>query len=252
MRQVLDAFELLERTNPSPDKPINWRLVSASTNSPFTVVAEAIPVRPGFDVDAFAREQKLEFVRSFAQLRSGTLPPIWTSTETRRIAKGLLARVANGIASTKFAVADSEPPLTITADDAKFSVPILEAPQLLDHPRVQIGSVEGYLADVSTYYRKAAIKIIVRRTRELVTCLVPEEVRTKINATFDDVWRGRRVIVRGRVHYNDSGSIEQVVASVVDIISDVAMDTGQIRDPSFTNGLSAEEYLKRLRDGEIG
>ena len=47
MRQVLETFEMMGRADPSAETAVQWCLVSASTNSPLTVVAEASPPNLG-------------------------------------------------------------------------------------------------------------------------------------------------------------------------------------------------------------
>ena len=254
MRQVLETFELLDRTNPSPNRPVQWRLLKASTNTPLTVVGEAVGAAPGFDVEQVARAQKVAFLDCFAELRAGKIPPVWSEPEPRRIVKALLHRITNGIAETDIFVGDSQAPLTLTAQDARQALPMLNAEPVIGHPSVQIGSVEGFLHAVTTFRRKPAIRIQDRRTHADVVCLVSEEFRARVSssATLDDVWRERRVIIRGRIHYDATGAIEHVAAGTIDFVPDTIVDSDQIKDRHFTDGLSAEEYLNRFRDGEIG
>lgn len=254
MRQVLDTFELLGNTSPLPDQPIVWRLVSASTNSPLTVVAEAVAALPGFNPDPIAHEQKREFRRCFAELRAGRVPATWNSAESRRKAKGLLARTHNGISALEIFDEASAVPITVTAADAALGEPALEQAAVVGRPRESVGSVEGFLVAVTTYYGKPAIRIRIRRTDAEVTCVVPEEFRQRIvsAANFDDVWRERRVRIRGRLHHTSAGPIERIVATTVEMMPEREIDPRALRDASFTSGLSVEEYLKRFREGEIG
>lgn len=55
---VLELFQLVNESDPEAQGQVQWRLVSASMNSPFTVVAEAVPARPGVLVEPLARRQK--------------------------------------------------------------------------------------------------------------------------------------------------------------------------------------------------
>jgi hypothetical protein len=254
MRQVLDTFELLDRSNPLPNQTVEWRLVSASTNSPLTVVAEAASVRPGVDAASVARVQKKTFAACIAELRSGRLPDIWSSIDTRNTAKRLVARVANGIAATDILFDGTEDSIQLTAEDTRILTPTLNSALHIGHPAVQIGSVEGFLDEVTTYYNKPAIKVLERRSRSSITCVVPDEFAAEIGltATLDDVWRNRRVVVRGRIYYDGAGNIERVIANTVELLSDENIDIARLSDPEFTGGLSAEEYLTRFRDGELG
>jgi hypothetical protein len=252
MRQVLETFEMMARADPTAGIAIQWCLVSASTNSPLTVVAEAKPSKPGIDATEVARVQKSRFRQSIAELRSGRVPSVWNSQEDRKRARNWLRRTHDGISETVIKTDDVDDPLVLTAQDAKVAEPILDQPPLTGKPREQIGSVEGYLVSVETHYHKPAIRIRERRTGADVLCIIPDEFRSQIagETAIDDVWRERRVVVRGRVHYDKAGKIEKVTATKVHPIPGRNIDNASLKDPDFTSGLSAEEYLEKLRDGD--
>lgn len=254
MRQVLETFELLMRADPVSLGAIEWQLVSASTNSPLTVIAEAKATRPGVNVAEAARGQKSEFRRCISELRTGKVPSAWNSLDNRRRAKAWLQRTHNGISTTRIDTDQRDEPIDVTAQDAQIAEPALDLPPLLGKPRVQIGSVEGFLISVETHYHKPAIRIRDRRTGSDVLCIVPEEFRAKISgeAGFEDVWKERRVVVRGRVHYDSAGKIEKVTATTVHTVESRSIELSAIKDPDFTSGLTAEEYLDKLRDGDGG
>lgn len=256
MRQVLETFEMMSRADPSAAATIEWQLLTATTNSPFKVVAEARarPTSPGVDVVNVARSQKAQFRRCVSELRAGKVPAPWNSQDDRRRAKNWLRRTHDGISSTRIDTDGSDDPIELTAQDALLAEPALERPPTTGKPREQIGSVEGYLTSVLTHYHKPAIRIRERKSGTDVLCLVPEEFRSEVagGANFDDVWRERRVIVRGRVHYDSSGKIDSVTASTVRAIPSSGVDVIALQDADFTSGLSAEQYLEKLRDGDGG
>ena len=66
MQQVLDTFRLLTAAS----EGVIWRLVSATTNSPFTVVAEA-------EETGAAVLQMRVFAQSLRELQSGIFPHAW-------------------------------------------------------------------------------------------------------------------------------------------------------------------------------
>src|SRR5258706_1137990 len=253
MRQVLDTVAMMCRADPEAAASIEWRLVSANTNSPLTVVAEAKARRPDIDATMVAVAQKRIFRRCVSQLREGRVPIAWNSPDDRRRAKNWLRRTGDGIAATRIDTGASEDPIVLTAEDAKIAEPVLDAAPI-GRPREQIGSVEGYLIAVETHYHKPAIRIRERRSRAEITCIVPDEFRKQIaeDANFDDVWRERRVVVRGRVHYDGSGKIDRVTATKVHAIAGEAVDVSKIRDPDCAYGLTAEEFVDQFRTGEIG
>lgn len=253
MRQVLETFEMMGRADPGAAASIEWCLVSATTNSPLTVVAEAKSLKPGVDATQVARSQKAKFRRCVSELRSGTLPAAWRSQDDRRRAKTWLQRTNNGVAYTRIDTDPTDEPIEITAKDTLLAEPALDAPQVTSKPKDQIGSVEGYLTGVDTHYHKPAIRIRERKSGASVLCIVPEEFRSQIanEASFEDVWRERRVVVRGRIHYDSSGKVREVIATKVHAVASQDVDVSQIRDPDFTSGLSAEDYLEQMRDGDV-
>jgi len=258
MRQVLETFEMVDRADPATAGAIEWRLVSATTNSPFTVVAEARATRPGVDAAQVAREQKTQFRRCVSELRAGKVPSAWNSQEDRRRARSWLRRTHNAIAATRIDTDEPDTeqqgdPIVVTAQDALLAEPALDLPPSIGKPREQIGSVEGYLTSVDTHYHKPAIRIRDRKSGIAVLCIVPEEFQSQIagEAGFEDVWRERRVVVSGRLHYDSAGRIERVTATKVHTVPTRTIDLSQIKDPDFTSGVAAEEYLDRLRDGDV-
>ncbi len=233
MRQVLDTFAMMGRADPEAAASIEWRLVSANTNSPLTVVAEAKARRPDIDATMVAVAQKRIFRRCVSELRAGKVPIAWNSPDDRRRAKNWLRRTGDGIAATRIDTGASEDPIVLTAEDAKIAEPVLDAAPI-GRPREQIGSVEGYLIAVETHYHKPAIRIRERRSRAEITCIVPDEFRKQI------------------ADYDGSGKIDRVTATKVHAIAGEAVDVSKIRDPDFASGLTAEEYIDQIRDGEIG
>jgi hypothetical protein len=68
-----------------------------------------------------------------------------------------------------------------------------------------------------------------------------------------DVWRYRRVEVRGLIHFSTGGGIDHMDAEEFVFLrprSDLPQ-IDEIIDPDFTGGLRTEEYLRRLRDGTL-
>ena len=117
-----------------------------------------------------------------------------------------------------------------------------------------MGSLEGVLLDVGTDYNQPALLVKDRRTNTDIWCRVTEDVKAKISgeASFEDVWDHRRVIVRGRIRYDDSGNITRVYAQTVIPLKPRAMTLNDIKDTSFGADLDVETYLNQLRDGAIG
>jgi len=257
--QVLDLFELAKEGEADPDRLVAWRLVSATMQSPFTIVAEAVSVVPLMNVDSIARAQKVEFVRNLEQLNHGVVPRAWSRSTLRRRATFVYARNMNGIGRTDVSFQPGETDfaeVVVTPDTAAVAVHALtdDPAHRQEEIKDQIGSVEGVMQQVGTHYNKPAILVRERKTGAEFWCVVTEEFRARIaaEANFDDVWSGRRVVVHGLISYNDVGEIARVTATEVHRVIPTDVPLEKLRDPEFTGGLSVTDYLEKLREGDLG
>lgn len=250
MRQILEAFELLSASGDG----VVWRLVSASTNSPLTIVAEA-------DDSLAAAEQSQVFAESMAQLQAGKFPDAWKRPELQGTAASLLRRFATSGMATQVQVRD-EPTIVVAPSNVVRISGSFEGVEMLrivptfsgEPTKAQAGSIEGELIGVTTYRNKPAIRVRERKSGREIPCVVSEAHASRFSeaATARDVWTKRRVTVRGVLHYQISGELVRVDATEVDHAEAIRTPLPSLRDPSFTQGLSAAEYLERLRAGEIG
>ena len=242
MRQVPDAFKLLERTT---SKTITWRLLEAKTNSPpFSVTAEA-------ENEVVALEQEKEFTRGVAELKAGRVPDIWADDQSRDLVRDLLARVSRG-ANLELVGAIGQP-VRIDAQEAAIGERAINQP-VYEFPRTtktQLGSIEGTLESVESYWNKPAIRLLERKTLASIACELAPELAEELKNTknFDDVWRHRRVLIHGLIQYNRAGRIVRVIATGARVIDPREVPLDEIQDPSFTDGLLSLEYLTKLRDG---
>jgi len=258
-QHVIELFQLMDESDPNSKDQVKWRLVSASMNSPFTVIAEAIAVRPGIKVESFALRQKQAFSRNYSELKLGRIPAAWAGHSARDTVSKVLARNRNGIGITKIEDIGSTP-IIITKDDAE-SVSAAISPVLKElslptpkKSKEQIGSIDGVLRQAGTYYGQPAIQLQERKTHELVWCVVPEEFQHRVSeeTSVEDVWKGSRVRARGKIHYGNDGKVSRVEATSVRRVLAENVPEERIMDSDFTGGLSAEEYLERFRDGSLG
>jgi hypothetical protein len=175
MEQVLDYFLMLG-TAPG----VEWRLVSASTNTPFSVIAEAVSLEPSVDVSVVARAQKQALAKNLRDISEGRIPsdpdfPI-------KIARRALARNFNGIGVTEIDLEQGEL-IKLTPAISQQAVHALDhKPEaLFDLPivREEWGSVEGTLSDVATHHNVPAVRIIETRERVFVWCRLSPELQVK-------------------------------------------------------------------------
>lgn len=259
---IIDLFDLTGASGDNQEGDIIWRLVSVSMSSPLTVVAEAVSARAGVNIDAAARVQKQNFVRNWASLRGGRLPAAWSSGRAHKVAKSFVVRQRQ-IGTTQIVIeerktaAGKDEQIEITRADADASIISVESATFAEpliKPKEQIGSVEGVFLQVATHYHKPAILIKERKTGSQLWCMISEDHQREIarGANFDDVWNGRRIVVSGRIAYDNLGRIFKVSATHIRLITGGEIELRSIKDKDFTGGLASAEYLERLREGQLG
>jgi DNA polymerase III alpha subunit (gram-positive type) len=255
---VLDVFRLVAASTPDVQDEVNWRFVSATMNSPFTVTAEAVAARPDVQIEPIARRQKSAFRKNYTQLSLGLLPSDWATSKTRAIINNILRHNINQINKTTIDVnvEPGEKPISITRIEADIAVAAIANIQPHQPPKTknQIGSIEGRLIQINKYYNKPAIQIVERRTGDEIWCIVPEKFERQISdsASIEDVWKGSRVIVKGQIVFGVNGNVSSVIATDIRRIEAKIISDNQIVDREFTSGLPVPEYLDRLWDGNFG
>ncbi len=246
MHQVLDAISLLDDSN-----EIVWKLVSATTNSPLQVVAEAVSRDRNFDVGLLARDQAQRLSYDLPALLEGHVPEGWSRG---KIAAGnrLLARTRNGIGCTEFILANTP----VIIDASRLQPELSRAGTVDDYVKHnERGSIEGKLIDITTYNGKPAIFVEERKSKKRVVCIISQETLDEIGATIRtrDVWEHRRLSVRGTIIFSGPGKIRVIESDSVRFIQPSRrVEVRDIHDTSFTDGLSITDYLAGLRDGELG
>ncbi len=261
MQQVLDIFDLALQDDPE-GKEIFWRLAAVSMDSPLMVEGEAVGKTQTVDVDRIAKHQKERFGNDIRELSEGRIPQRWRSGPPAELVGGILERCANGIGKTEIVLEKDAPPIEITPQ--KASRAILEYERMVEvlveieqkiarSARSELGSVEGYLHDVGTKSNNPALWIIERVTRKKFWCRISDDLQETIagEATLLDVWRQKRILVRGIISYTDGGSISRVQASSVTLIDPTNVSIDDIRDPDFTGGMGPSEYLDNLREENL-
>lgn len=255
---VLDLFQLVAQSDPGSESTVQWRLLSVNMNSPLTVTAEAVPVYPGAVIEEAAKRQKRAFSSNYKELRSGSMPSAWVATKAARdTATRVLTRNRTSLGRTTVdaSIEPADGPITMTKEEADQAAASVAAnAQMQRRTKEQIGSIEGRLILVHQHYNQPAIQIVERKTQEEIWCIVPEEFQHQISesTSVEDVWNGRRVVVRGRIIYGTDGKISRVVASHVRRVDPKEVREAAIADRDFTGGLPVSEYLERFRDGKFG
>ena len=254
MEQILDFFALA-----TPDDDIQegfgWRLISASTNTPLTVSAEAYGLR-GESVDSQAIAMKSIVAAAIHEIKEGRQPSNWTTGEKNKIAKRIAKRNINGIAKTEIFLDDNKVEI-ITPPIAEQMIWLLSKPReetTINRERKEIGSIEGVILRVGTHYNKPALYVVDRLSKREIWCEIADELQDDIaeNTSFIDVWQNRRVKIRGLLQYDKEGNLSKVYAREVILKPFKSVSVNAITDASFTGGLSPEEYLNKFREGDLG
>jgi hypothetical protein len=261
MSQVLDFFELL--TAEEDRDTIAWNLTFAGTNSPFTAEAEAVSKLDGIDIRAIASTRVAEASEYFSALSNGEVPRSVISTRRRSAAQRLLRRNTGSVGKTTVVFDGATKPAPVILTPSVSAIALENAAKeesagLMYLPsnreRSETGSVEGVLIDVGTDYNQPAIRIIERKSGREIACRVEpsviEEIATSV--TFKDVWEHRRIVVRGRILFDENGVIVRIFARSIRPVSPRIMTLKDIEDKNFTDGLGVLDYIDRLREGELG
>lgn len=257
MQQVLDYFDLLTDQEASH---VVWNLTFASTNSPFT--AEGTPVDLRTNAPAFG--QVAAYVaridRGIRRLAEGEPLDSDFPDNKKNAAERILRRNLNGIGRTKITVFDENSPVEIAPVNAQRSLDIMQVVEdtLYEYlfgtfARKEVGSIEGRIVDLGTDYEEPAVKLKEHRSGREIQCRISKAARDDIERmlTAGDVWRKRRVRVRGTLNYDTAGKLVRVYDGFVSYIEPDDASLSDIKDPDFTGGLPAYEYLERLRGDHL-
>lgn len=260
MRQVLDFLRVTEDAKMSlgrVNENFEWLLDSASTNSPFTVVAMARALDPTVDVSECVRLVKSETSSAFLKFLRREPPPGWITPEGFQSMHSIIRRTANGVDSLNIDFDGEASSLAISHSVAEGILPELaEQVELMtsDLPaRVAHGEITGILGSVGRYRGKPALYL---RTNIYgnVWCVLPSDLidqwadATRLSA----VWKDRKLTVFGRLVYWQGGRLARVEAETVRERGTQLVDIRKLFDPDFTSGLDPIEYLEKLHEGRLG
>ena len=255
LRQVVDFFELLTTAQGENAAAVNWRLVSVTKSSPLQATAEPFAVVAGVDVTAVARLAKRAVYSAFDEITSEGTVPRWLDASAREKIRHILARNTNGIGRTDIKLDDHSPVMMLVTKKAHAGLAALdraEADIVASEPdltKSEIGSIEGNVADATTFRKQPALRIRDRRTNAEVLCVFSDELaRRTADHRWREVWDGERVRVYGRIQYNRKGVPASIRADDITEIRPRELSYSDIADPNFTGGLGPVEYLESEQD----
>lgn len=260
--QLRDYFDILkgveEALAEDGTSALQWRIVKATSNTPIELTAEASAKHFAVDVSRRA-DLATRFTANGLQLLKvrGERPQYFTDKVMLK-AERFFERVTNGLDETKITYeGDRElPPLDITPRTARVAAANVRAALTPpERPYKEIGSVEGTPRTIGRDgFGRLVMWLKERMTGEEVKCLLTGEAEEELGEhQIKEVWESRRMRVHGTLHFKGRGKLTQIEGTQIKFFRDRSdlPEVEDILDEDFTGGLSSEEYLKRLRDGEL-
>ena len=215
VRQLLALIDGLT----TEDGELDWRLMSLSLNSPLRAELRAF-TRNGEDVsdarvvDAAHRGfEVLGAVNDNVGEARAALVALGGADRSRL--KSILQPLKGRTGSVSVSI-PGRFDFSVTSSRAETT---LEAIGRLERrappPAPEMGSVEGRIREVTTYYGRPAIKLARDLTDETVTCVFDAEAIENLGPehTLAEVWAGRRVEVSGKLHFGLEGRLMRAEAT---------------------------------------
>jgi hypothetical protein len=258
--QVRDYLEILRGVEAAVaedgQNAIDWRVVDAHKNSPLALQFAPFPRQYAVNIDhrvEIVARRTAEGLKALQERPER--PPYFTDKVVARVER-VCARVTNGLDLSEVSFGEGLPTAVVTAATARAAARnALLILKPTDRPYKEAGSVEGISQGVQKDgYGRHLLYIKSRVSGEEVKCILRGAAEQKVEERrIADILRGCRVLVSGTIEYRSLGSIFQVIATDVNFLRSHAELPGvdDILDETFTGGLRTEEYLERLRDGNL-
>ena len=235
---------------------IEWRVTGANKNSPLAFEFTAFPRRHGMNIERRTKQVKEGISAGLSVLRSKPERPSYFTEPVLEKAERLFERVTNGLSLTKIEFGDDLPSIEITPSEAKLAAKnILAVRKPKEKPYREIGSLEGALQRVERDgYGRPLLYVKLRVSGETVKCIARGSAQSEVeHHEIADIWKNKRVRVFGTIYYKALGQITQVESDAVQFLRprEELPGANDIIDENFTGGLKSEEYLERLRNGNL-
>jgi hypothetical protein len=253
-RDILEMLKGVERqVEFSGTNELVWRVTDAQMNSPISL--ELTPYGHGPAANTAARVERVEraFANGLRALRRGEPRPPFFTDEIVAKARKLHDRVLNGLSETiiAFDPAVEDEPVVIDSPAARYVEKGFERARAAGSiPYTELGSIEGYVTkpELDGYHR-AILRFKARLGGAEIKAFASGHAFRQVEALrLSDIWEGVRVRVYGAIHYKALGVVEQINATGIELLDTEPLPgIDDIVDPTFTGGLSTEEFLRELR-----
>jgi hypothetical protein len=256
LRDLIGLIEGVERALGDGGEAIEWRVTQASTNSPIAIEATPFPKQYGVNIDARVLAVKTAAAAGLHALLTDRMRPTYFDQNVLSRAKRIADRVTSGLAETVIDWGDDAESFSLTSKTAGFMASNAAAvlkPKV--RPYSERGTLEGFHDGLFPGNAgKPELYVRSRRTGERIKCtLTPEAAADIRHREIGEVLAGRRLQVRGTLHYKAPHHLDHVTAEHVRVIprNEELPTLDQIIDPNFTDGLSTEAYLEAVRNGRL-
>ena len=258
--QLRDYFELLgaveEALAEDSQQAIQWRVIHASTASPLTFTVEAFARQYAVNVDRRADLVVSHAIKGLDHLQGAADRPPHFPERALQKAERIFQRVTNGLDQTTIEAGEGLPAIVLTPSRARVAAKNVRA--VLEPPGKaykEIGSIEGYVQRVDEDGRGRRVVYLKHRlTGDQIRCFVTGQAEEEFGQReIHDVWRHRRVSCFGTIHFRGPGRVSHMDATKVRFLRSRSElpDVDDIIDPNFTGGMRSEDYLDKLRDGNL-
>ncbi len=259
LEQTRDYLEILrgveEAIAEDGQRAIDWRVVNASRASPVALQLEAFPHQYAVNVDVRVSAVMANTAAGLLQLQQGPERPNFFSDRVLAKAERVFERVTNGLSFSEIDFGPDLPASIVTpviARSAAKNARLAQTP--VERAYKELGATEGYFHSVERDgYGRSLLWIRHRMSGSQVKCILSgAALRLVAQQEISEVFRGRRLLITGTIHFKAAGAIAQIEATDVSFFPPKSDLPGlnDIIDERFTGGLSTAEFLERMRNGE--
>jgi hypothetical protein len=258
--QVRDYFEMINGVAASMSdgdaERYDWRVVGLSKNSPATITVEAVARRGFPDGASLAARAREQTYYGLQRLQRESVRPLHFTDNVLEAADRFARRVTRGLAETSVSSGGAVG-LVFRPTEAAATIDHIAVVRENDpvHPYKELGSVEGLIQSVGADAWGHPL-IVVRSwlTNADVKCFLSGEALRALERepVANVVWKQRRVTALGVLRYRSLGKVSQADITQLEFADTARGLPGpsDVIDRQFTGGLSSEEYLERVRNGD--
>jgi len=255
--QLRDYFDILKGVEQAVAEDgateIEWRVVDANRCSPLAFEVAPFARQYAMNIDNRADIVLTATATGMDLLQTGGARPEFFTEKVLQKAEQFFERVTNGLSETGIDYGLGLPSMSVNRVSA-----VAHVQQILKPPAkvyTEIGSIEGIAHGFDKDARGFLnLKIRHRLMGDEINCRLSGQALQEIIARqIGDFLRNCRVQLSGTIHFKALGRISRMDANTIRFLRSRGElpDIDDIQDENFTGGLSSEEYLERIRNGDL-